>query len=170
MRVGALCMTLVLAVVAIRIEEQAWSCGAGIFGRSLQYGIQPNWFNGTFWLEDSRGWGVVAPPGDVETASGETLDVDHVTRYTPEHGLLVELALASGNLVTISFAGSSESSLHKEVVRVADMLGAQALQADLRWIAVDPRNCFYGRFAVVRAVIGASLLVAIVALLRGHEK
>lgn len=151
---AAVLMAVALLAAGFWVEQRASVCGAGAVQRALPYDLRADWFNGGFWLTDADGWGVVAPPGDLELSNGEILDVERIEGYTPERGFVAEVALATGDRALITFEGSPPATPRPRLVE-SDQLGH--LQDDPSWTSVDPGSCLYGRFGVARALVAAGL-------------
>ena len=164
-RLAALAIAVaLLAAAGFWVEQRASTCGAGVVQRDLPYDLRADWFNGGFWLTDAEGWGVVAPPGDLELSSGEVLKVERIEGYTLERGFIAEVVLASGELALITFEGSIRTPLRPRLLELSKLGGLDSAQDDPSWTSVDPGSCLYGRFGVARALVAAGLAgLAIVA-------
>jgi hypothetical protein len=154
---AALSIAVALLAAGFWVEHRASTCGAGVVQRALPHDLRADWFNGGFWLTDAEGWGVVAPPGDLELSSGEVLKLERIEGYTPERGFIAEVVLASGDLALITFEGSTRAPLRPRLVELSELGGLDALQDDPSWTSVDPGSCLYGRFGVARALVAAGL-------------
>lgn len=152
---AAVSMAVALLAAGFWVEQRASTCGAGIVQRTLPHDLRAAWFNGGFWLTDAEGWGVVAPPGDLELSTGEVLKAERIEGYTPEWGLIAEVVLVGGDRVLITFAGSTHAPLRPRIVDSSQPRGLGALHGDSSWTSVSPGNCLYGRFGVARALVAA---------------
>jgi len=168
--VVAVAIAVALLAAGFWVERRATSCGAGLVDTHLPYDLRADWFNGGFWLTDAEGWGVVAPPGDLELSSGAVLEVERIERYTRERGFVVEVTLASGDHALISFEGSTRATPRPRLVESSQLDGVYALREHSPWTAVDPGSCFYGRFGVVRALVATGLVGLVVVAWRARWK
>jgi hypothetical protein len=151
----AVSMAVALLAAGFWVEQRASTCGAGVVQRALPHDLRADWFNGGFWLTDQKGWGVVAPPGDLELSSGEVIKVERIEGYTPERGFVAEVVLARGDRALITFEDSTRAPLRPRLVESSKLGGPDALEDDPSWRSVDPGSCLYGRFGVARALVAA---------------
>jgi hypothetical protein len=162
--VGAILIFASLLVGAF-IERRASLCGAGLFSTELPYGLKAEWFNGTFWLTDSDGWGVVAPPVDLDIGEESDLHVQRVNRYTIDHGFVIEVVLDSGESAFLSISASGP-----EAIRISRLEPGALDIKELPWTSVLPRSCFYGRVGVARVPTVLVLLSGLLLLLRSRRE
>jgi hypothetical protein len=162
-------IAVALLTAGFWVERKAVSCGAGLVDARLPYNLRADWFNGGFWLTDAEGWGVLAPPGEVELRNGQMLAVDRVARYTRMRGFVVEVATPSGGKVLISFDGSTGTPLRPRLLELKPK-GLNELVERSSWISVDPGSCLYGRFGTARAFVAIGLLILIAAELRPNAQ
>lgn len=167
---AAVSIAVALLAAGFWVEQRASTCGAGVVQRALPHDLRADWFNGGFWLTDPEGWGVVAPPGDLELSSGEVLKVERIEGYTPERGFIAEVVLASGDRALITFEGSTRAPLRPRLVELSQLGGLDALQDDPSWASVDPGSCLYGRFGVARALVAAGLAGLVVVAWRARPR
>lgn len=161
-RLAAVSIAVALLAVGFWVEKRASTCGAGVVQRGLPYGLQADWFNGGVWLVDAEGWGVVAPPGDLNLSSGEVIEIERLEGYASKPDFIVEVILRGGDRALITFAGSTHALLRPHLVDSSQIGGVDALQDEPSWTSLDPRSCLYGRFAAARALIGAGLAWVVV--------
>ncbi len=146
-------------------------CGAGLFATELPYGIKADWFNGMFWLTDSEGWGVVAPPVEMNIGDESALRVQRVNRYAVGKNLLVEVMLESGEPALVSLEHGVGGAIHASLIE-ADAFRRQTgsdIEA-LPWVSVDPQSCLYGRAWVGRIIVSLGLLSALALALRSRRR
>lgn len=171
MRAAAAVAILVFLLAGVFVERRASSCGAGWLPTNLPYGLHADWFNGTFWLTDSEGWGVIAPPVDLEVSGEADLPVRWMTRYTTDDGFVAEVALESGETTFVALERPTGSSIRKTRLtpeRLQQRVGAEI--DGLRWVDVRPPSCFFGMFWPARALVAAGLAGGVVVLLRSGKR
>lgn len=170
MRVPAVIAVIALVMIGILVERRASLCGAGLLPASLPYGLQADWFNGTFWLTDAEGWGVIAPPVELEMSSEPELPVRWVHRYTTEHGFIAEVALESGEVAYIALERPAGLIRMTRLTPETLQQRAGTDVGSICWVDVRPRSCFFGMFWAARALVIAGLAGVLAVALRSSRK
>lgn len=171
MRVAATIAIAALLAVGFFVEKRASLCGAGWLPSELPYGLRADWFNGRFWLIDAEGWGVIAPPVELEVGSDD-LPVRWLRRYTTEHGFIAEVALESGEVAYVAVdRPAGGSGIRKTSLEPAAL--QQRVGSDLDsicWIDVRPASCFFGMFWGARALVAGGIVGSLLVALRSGRQ
>lgn len=160
MKALAAILAILSLLAAAFVERRAGLCGQGLLRPDLPYGLRTDWFNGMFWLVDSEGWGVVAPPVELRIGSESLLQIERVNRYALGSTFVLEVSLQSGGVSLLSIDGF-QGSITTSLLHVPD----DSYVENLAWVDVDPASCFFGRPWVPRSlVLGGLTLAALLAL------
>jgi len=171
MRIGAVIVAVTLALLGLFAERRATQCGGGLMEPDLPYGLRADWFNGRFWLTDSEGWGVIAPPVELEIKDDADLSVLWVRRYSTDlRGVVAEVELESGDLVLIAVDGPPESIQVSRLEPGALRTRAGSDIESIRWVDVRSGDCFFGMFWFLRILLVTGIAGAIVLALRSKRK
>jgi hypothetical protein len=171
MRAAAAVALLTLVLAGFFVERRASLCGAGLLPTNLPYGLHADWFNGTFWLTDSEGWGVIAPPVELEVSGEADLPVRWMNRYTTEHGFIAEVALESGETTFVALERPVGSSIRKTRLTPEALQQRAGAKIDgLCWVDVRPRSCFFGMFWAARVLVAAALAGVVVVAIRSGKR
>lgn len=143
----------VIAAIAAFIAVAEWRvgyCGSGWARPALQFGLVPNWFNGTFQLEDKDGWGILTPYTEISTEQG-LIEIGRITRYSQGTDFLVEFHSTKGELFT---ALIEQGNSARPLVRIQEATEAEASkQLDREWVSVESSSCGYGRWDLIRWIL-----------------
>ncbi|HGY92293.1 MAG TPA: hypothetical protein ENK43_14075 [Planctomycetes bacterium] len=171
MRIAAVVVAITLAVLGLFAERRATQCGGGLMDPDLPYGLRADWFNGRFWLTDSEGWGVIAPPFELEIEGDAELSVRGVRRYlTDLRSVVAEVELKSGDLALIAVDRPHKSTRVSRLEPGALRTRAGADMDSIHWIDVRSRNCFFGMFWFVRVLLVTGIVGMLVLALRTKRK
>jgi|GEM_PF-6169046 len=170
MRIAAAVVVVLLLLSGVLVERRACQCGGGILSTSLPDGFRADWFNGTFWLTDTDGWGVIAPPAELEVTGGTNLSVRRVRRYTVDRGLVAEVELASGDVTLVAVEGPADSISMSRLAPEDLRRRADSDTRSIRWLDVRPESCLFGLFWAVRAAFVVGIVGALGVALRSRTK
>ena len=170
MKVAAAIVAIAMLFSCALVERRACECGGGLLATRLPFGLQADWFNGTFWINDADDFGVIAPPVELQLSGGEELSVRRVRRYTEESGLIVEVELVSGDTALVDIVGAGKSIRISRLAPEALRKRAGTDVAALNWVDVRPESCFAGLYWVVRTMFAAGFVGALGVMLRSIRK
>jgi hypothetical protein len=159
-------LIVVFICLLVLLEKQAGYCGASLWNPTLPYGVRPNWFNGSFTLDDAEGWGVLYNLTKVQSLEGPIVQVDKILRYSHDKELYVEIEsienktyyvpIDQPNFMASRLIAYDRPSFHK-------YLDDEKFQA-LNWTPVGPENCFFS-FGLFR-VFCVSIIIFLGIILR----
>ena len=156
---SAIAMVLCL-VASVYVEFASRSCGAGLTPTTVGQSFRLKWFNGTPWLTDAEGWGVVAPPGTISLSSGSDLAVSRIVGYSIAAPTFVAAIAPTGQLSLLEIAEGGGDRAVTIVQRPVDRLSQYAARAD--WVPLGPSDCCYGWFGRVKLVLLLAFFGALV--------
>lgn len=166
MKLVAIATPILIVLIGSFVEMRAYSCGAGWVPTQLDADLRGDWFNGMFWIVDSDGFGVIAPPVDLRVEGQEDLNVRSVNGYAKyTTGLVVDLQLDRETPERVVIGGNARDprSDDRRPFRVSLEQLSESHSQELEWISVKPKDCLFGLFWPSRTLV----LLSVLGLLNG---
>ncbi|VAW62900.1 hypothetical protein MNBD_GAMMA08-2471 [hydrothermal vent metagenome] len=155
---------ILLAVLVLSmsfIERQSGYCGAGWWHPELPFGVQADWFNGAFILNDAEGWGVITSVTKLQGSDSKQISNKRILRYSYNSNVYAEIESTDNNKYYAII--DQPGFLNHQLVAYSDEEFEEYKNKvpTLDWISVEPRSCFFGLFTAAKITIGLVMIILI---------
>jgi len=163
---------LFLLMILLSLEWRASYCGQGVVRVVLPGGVQPEWFNGRFQLNDNEGWHFFYPGLVLNKEGDYQKNVGSIDGYGfDEHNIYVRYRLGNNddNMESIRAEKIVFNSLEGSY-KFSEVHPGDVSESVTKWFDTRPNSCFWGRWNFIRMflifVIFGFLMKLVIKMLR----
>ncbi|NKI17969.1 hypothetical protein HCU74_11180 [Spongiibacter sp. KMU-166] len=149
-------LIFILLVLSVSLERRAAFCGTSFIQAGQPADFAFDWFNGSFRVNDSEGWGLVYPGGRIELDDSPDVEVVRIKKYSSNEEELI-LLVEDANLKDYYF--SLKAAEGGRGIKFKKLKKKDAEGMAVNWKKVDPSACMWGKGNVFQILFFILILV-----------